>query len=156
MNKKIAFIFLGLSMLVASPVISFASASKSFLPGRWECYSSFLFDGGVATDRYISEVDPDGTAFTSGTLTVYFDATPSRKYQFSGNFDWFISGNFLNTKLTNFQSMEIGPNHDEDSIDLNKQVQVGQLNSNEILKLTSKESVSLSEGLLHYCSKLKN
>ena len=156
MNRKIAFILLGLSLSVVFPVKSFASASKSFLPGRWECNSSFLFDGGVGTERYISEVDADGTGFSSGTFTTYFDATATRKYQFSGNSDWFISGNFLNTKLKNFQSMRIGPNHDENSIDLNKEVQVGKMISQEILKLTSKEYVSVSEGTTTYCSRLEN
>ena len=69
--------------------------------------------------------------------------------------NWSLSGNSWTTQYKNFQATKIGPNHDQNSIDLNQQVELGTTLSAEVLKLNQKEAVFLYDGGgISYCSKL--
>ena len=154
MKKKLSAIFAGISFLIIFPEKLSASISRANIIGKWDCKESSHYDWGTLSARTENEIREDGIAYASGTVSFLFTDSPPRNYKVMVNANWSLSGNYWKTQYTNFQAMQIGPNHDQDSIDLNQEVELGTIYSAEVLKLNQKEAVFLFDGgSISYCSK---
>tara|TARA_A100001388_G_C28667305_1_gene449760 strand:- start:275 stop:742 length:468 start_codon:yes stop_codon:yes gene_type:complete len=155
MKKKLAAIFAGISLLIFFPEKLSASISRANIIGKWDCKESTYFDWGTLFTRSEIDIREDGIGYASGTASFLFTDTPPRNYKIMVIVNWSLSGNSWTTQYKKFQAMQIGPNHDQNSIDLNKEVELGTIFSAEVLKLNKKESVFLFDnGTISYCSKL--
>ena len=155
MKKKLVAIFAGISLLITLPERLMASVSKAILIGKWDCKSTTFFDGGIYLEQTETDIRDDGVGYFSGKASFLFTEALPRNYKFIGSASWSLSGNSWTTQLKSYQAMEIGPNHDENSIDLNKEIEIGTISSAEVLKATPKEAVFVFDyGTISYCSKL--
>ena len=153
--KKLAAVFAGINLLILMPDKLLATVVRANLIGKWDCKSSTYFDWGTLFTRSEIDIREDGIGYASGTASFLFTDTPPRNYKIMVIVNWSLSGNSWTTQYKNFQAMQIGPNHDQNSIDLNQEVELGTIFSAEVLKLNKKEAVFLFDtGTISYCSKL--
>ncbi len=155
MIKKIAAIFVGISLLVFSPEKLSASISRANIFGKWDCKESTYYDWGTFVGRSEVDIREDGIGYAYGTASFLYNDAPPRNYKVMVSSNWSLSGNSWTTQLKDFQAMQIGPNHDQNSIDLNQAVELGTISSGEVLKLNQQEAVFLFDiGTISYCLKL--
>ena len=155
MKKKLAAIFAGISLLIFSPEKLSASISRANIIGKWDCKESTFYDWGTLVARTETDLREDGIGYASGTVSFLFTDAPPRSYKIMAIANWSLSGNSWTTQYKKFQAMQTGPNHDQNSIDLNQIVELGTIYSAEVLKLNKKEAVFLFDtGTISYCSKL--
>ena len=155
MKKKLAAFFAGISLLIFSPDKLSASISRVNLIGKWDCKASTYFDGGTILERSETDIREDGIGYAYGTASFLYTDAPPRNYKIIAIANWSLSGNSWTTQYKDFQATQIGPNHDQDSIDLNQVVDLGTIFSGEVLKLNQREAVFLFDtGTISYCSKL--
>jgi len=155
MKKKIAAIFTGISLLIFFPEKLSASISRANIIGKWECKESTYYDWGTLVARSETDIREDGIGYASATASFFYNDEPPRNYKIMATANWSLSGNYWTTQYKNFQAMQIGPNHDQNSIDLNQQVELGTIFSAEVLKLNQKEAVFLFDsGTISHCLKL--
>ena len=153
--KKLAAIFAGISLLILMPDKLSATVSRANLIGKWDCKSSAYYDWGIIYETSVTDLRADGSGYTNGTLSFLFRAAPPRTYQVMASANWTLSGNSWTTQYKSYQATQIGPNHDQNSIDLNQAVELGTISSGEVLKLNQQELVFLWEDdAISYCSKL--
>ncbi len=153
--KKLAAVFAGISLLILMPDKLSASVLRSNLIGKWDCNSSTYTDWGIIYEKSVNDIREDGIGYVYGTVSFLFTDAPPRNYQVMGSASWSLSGNSWTTQYKSFQATQIGPNHDENSIDLNQEVELGTNFSGEVLKLNQQEAVFLFDtGYIGYCSKL--
>ena len=156
MKKKLAAIFAGISLLIFFPEkLSASSISRANIIGKWECKESTYYDSGTLVSRSETDIRENGIGYAYGTASFLYNNAPPRNYKIMATANWSLSGNSWTTEYKNFQAMQIGPNHDQNSIDLNQEVELGTIFSAEVLKLNKKEAVFLFDtGTISYCSKL--
>ena len=155
MKKKLAAIFAGISFLIFFPEKLSASISRANIIGKWECKESTYYDWGTLVARSETDIREDGILNATGTASFLFNDAPPRNYKYMAIINWSLSGNSWTTQYKKFQAMQIGPNHDQNSIDLNQQVELGSISSEEVLKLNQKEAVFLFDsGTISHCLKL--
>ena len=153
--KKLATIFAGISLLILMPDKLSASVLRANLIGKWDCKSSTYFDWGTILEKSETDIREDGIGYTYGTASFLFTDAPPRNYQVMAIANWSLSDNSWTTQYKSFQAKQIGPNHDQNSIDLNQTVELGTIFSGEVLKLDQQEAVFLFDtGTISYCSKL--
>ena len=153
--KKLAAVFAGISLLILMPDKLSASVLRSNLIGKWDCKSSTYFDWGTIYENSVTDIREDGTGYSYGTASFLFTDAPPRNYQVMASANWSLSGDSWTTQYKSFQATQIGPNHDQNSIDLNQAVELGTIFSGEVIKLNQQEAVFLFDmGTISYCSKL--
>ena len=155
MKKKLAAIFAGISLLIFFPEKLSASISRANIIGKWDCKESDYYDWGTIVTRSESDIREGGIGYASGTISFLFTDAPPRNYKIMAIANWTLSGNSWTYQYKKFQAMQTGPNHDQNSIDYNQQVELGTIYSAEVLKLNKKEAVFLTDsGTVSFCSKL--
>ena len=155
MKKKIAAIFTGISLLIFFPEKLSASISRANIIGKWECKESTYYDWGTLVARSETDIREDGIGYASATASFFYNDEPPRNYKIMATANWSLSGNSWTIQYKKFQAMQTGPNHDQNSIDLNQQVELGTIFSAEVLKLNQKEAVFLFDsGTISHCLKL--
>ena len=153
--KKLAVVFAGISLLILMPDKLLATVVRANLIGKWDCKSSTYYDWGTIYEKSVTDLRENGTGYTNGTASFLFTDAPPRNYQVMASANWSLSGNSWTTQYRSFQATQIGPNHDQNSIDLNQAVELGTIFSGEVLKLNQQEAVFLFDmGTISYCSKL--
>ena len=153
--KKLAAIFAGISLLILIPDKLSATVSRANFIGKWDCKSSSYYDWGTIYQKTVTDLRADGSGYTNGTVSFLFTDAPPRNYQVMASTNWTLSGNSWTTQYKSFQATQIGPNHDQNSIDLNQAVELGTIFSGEVIKLNQQEAVFLFDmGTISYCSKL--